>query len=207
VERALRRKLRVRRHGIEPAAGKDRVLTALLHNLHLAAPAQRGARRAICRSFDPGGEGRARRRGRAPRSAGPARLSFPAQPRPPAGAVAGVPAEHEPASPASARRSATRPQGLLGRQLVDTTTVDVEINRFTPASGCSICPCSNRASRSGRPAMLAVIAPILGSRSHSFTAPLYPPDVWMYQSRRPTTTDETPRRRVPATPWPNPRPW
>jgi hypothetical protein len=123
AERALRRKLRVAVTGLS-RAGKTVFLTALLHNLHLAARLKEGQSGHLP-FFDPVAKGTLEDVTLRPLEDLPAfpflpnldRLLEPSPDFPPS--TTGL----------SAFGAALRyrPQGLLGRQLVDTTTVEVEI--------------------------------------------------------------------------------
>ena len=123
AERALRRKLRVAVTGLS-RAGKTVFLTALLHNLHLAARLKEGQTGHLP-FFDPVAKGRLEDVTLRPLADLPAfpflpnldRLLDPAPDFPPS--TTGL------SGFGAALRY--RPRGLLGRQLVDTTTVEVEI--------------------------------------------------------------------------------
>jgi len=123
AERALRRRLRVAVTGLS-RAGKTVFLTALLHNLHLAARLKEGQSGHLP-FFDPVAKGTLEDVTLRPLEDLPAfpflpnldRLLEPSPDFPPS--TTGL----------SAFGAALRyrPQGLLGRQLVDTTTVEIEI--------------------------------------------------------------------------------
>jgi predicted YcjX-like family ATPase len=123
AERALRRKLRVAVTGLS-RAGKTVFLTALLHNLHLAARLKEGQTGHLP-FFDPVAKGTlddVTLRPLADMAAFPFlpnldRLLDPSPEFPPS--TTGL------SGFGSALRY--RPQGIIGRQLVDTTTVEVEI--------------------------------------------------------------------------------
>jgi predicted YcjX-like family ATPase len=123
AERALRRKLRVAVTGLS-RAGKTVFLTALLHNLHLAARLKEGQTGHLP-FFDPAAKGSLEDVTLRPLEDLPAfpflpsldRLLEPAPDFPPS--TTGL------SGFGAALRY--RPQGLIGRQLVDTTTVEVEI--------------------------------------------------------------------------------
>jgi len=123
AERALRRKLRVAVTGLS-RAGKTVFLTALLHNLHLAARLKEGQTGHLP-FFDPVAKGTLEDVTLRPLDDLPAfpflpnldRLLDPSPDFPPS--TTGL------SGFGAALRY--RPQGLLGRQLVDTTTVEVEI--------------------------------------------------------------------------------
>jgi predicted YcjX-like family ATPase len=123
AERALRRKLRVAVTGLS-RAGKTVFLTALLHNLHLAARLKEGQTGHLP-FFDPVAKGRLEDVTLRPLADLPAfpflpnldRLLDPAPDFPPS--TTGL------SGFGAALRY--RPRVLLGRQLVDTTTVEVEI--------------------------------------------------------------------------------
>lgn len=123
AERALRRKLRVAVTGLS-RAGKTVFLTALLHNLHLAARLKEGQTGHLP-FFDPVAKGGLEDVTLRPLADLPAFPFLPnldrlLEPSP----------EFPPSTTGLSGFGAAlryRPQGLLGRQLVDTTTVDVEI--------------------------------------------------------------------------------
>jgi predicted YcjX-like family ATPase len=123
AERALRRKLRVAVTGLS-RAGKTVFLTALLHNLHLAARLKEGQTGHLP-FFDPVAKDTLEDVTLRPLADLPAfpflpnldRLLEPSPDFPPS--TTGL------SGFGAALRY--RPQGLLGRQLVDTTTVEVEI--------------------------------------------------------------------------------
>jgi predicted YcjX-like family ATPase len=123
AERALRRKLRVAVTGLS-RAGKTVFLTALLHNLHLAARLKEGQTGHLP-FFDPVAKGTlddVTLRPLADMAAFPFlpnldRLLDPSPEFPPS--TTGL------SGFGAALRY--RPQGVIGRQLVDTTTVEVEI--------------------------------------------------------------------------------
>jgi uncharacterized protein len=123
AERALRRKLRVAVTGLS-RAGKTVFLTALLHNLHLAARLKEGQTGHLP-FFDPVAKGTLEDVTLRPLDDLPAfpflpnldRLLDPSPDFPPS--TTGL------SGFGAALRY--RPQGLIGRQFVDTTTVDVEI--------------------------------------------------------------------------------
>jgi len=123
AERALRRKLRVAVTGLS-RAGKTVFLTALLHNLHLAARLKEGQTGHLP-FFDPVAKGGLEDVTLRPLADLPAFPFLPNLDRL---------LEPSPAFPPSTTGLSGfgaalryRPQGLLGRQLVDTTTVEVEI--------------------------------------------------------------------------------
>jgi len=123
AERALRRKLRVAVTGLS-RAGKTVFLTALLHNLHLAARLREGQTGHLP-FFDPVAKGTLEDVTLRPLEDLPAfpflpnldRLLDPSPDFPPS--TTGL------SGFGAALRY--RPQGMIGRQLVDTTTVEVEI--------------------------------------------------------------------------------
>lgn len=123
AERALRRRLRVAVTGLS-RAGKTVFLTALLHNLHLAARLKEGQTGHLP-FFEPVAKGALDDVTLRPLGDLPAfpflpnldRLLEPAPEFPPS--TSGL------SSFGAALRY--RPQGVIGRQLVDTTTVEIEI--------------------------------------------------------------------------------
>ena len=123
AERALRRKLRVAVTGLS-RAGKTVFLTALLHNLHLAARLKEGQTGHLP-FFEPVAKGALEDVTLRPLADLPAFPFLPNLDRL---------LDHAPDFPPSTTGLSAfgvelryRPQGLLGRQLVDTTTVEVEI--------------------------------------------------------------------------------
>jgi len=123
AERALRRRLRVAVTGLS-RAGKTVLLTALLHNLHLAARLKEGQTGHLP-FFDPVAKGMIEDVALRPLADLPAfpflpnldRLLDPSPAFPPS--TAGL------SGFGAALRY--RPRGVIGRQLVDATTVEVEI--------------------------------------------------------------------------------
>jgi predicted YcjX-like family ATPase len=123
AERALRRKLRVAVTGLS-RAGKTVFLTALLHNLHLAARLKEGQTGHLP-FFDPVAKGTLEDVTLRPLADLPAFPFLPnldrlLEPSP----------EFPPSTTGLSGFGAAlryRPRGLLGRRLVDTTTVEVEI--------------------------------------------------------------------------------
>jgi len=123
AERALRRKLRVAVTGLSHA-GKTVFLTALLHNLHLAARLKEGQTGHLP-FFDPVAKGALEDVMLRPLADLPAFPFLPNLDR----LLDPLP-EFPPSTTGLSGFGAAlryRPQGLLGRQLVDTTTVEVEI--------------------------------------------------------------------------------
>jgi hypothetical protein len=123
AERALRRKLRVAVTGLS-RAGKTVFLTALLHNLHLAARLKEGQTGHLP-FFDPVAKGTLEDVTLRPLADLPAFPFLPNLDR----LLYTVP-DFPPSTTGLSGFGAAlryRPQGLLGRQLVDTTTVEVEI--------------------------------------------------------------------------------
>jgi uncharacterized protein len=123
AERALRRKLRVAVTGLS-RAGKTVFLTALLHNLHLAARLKEGQTGHLP-FFDPVAKGTLEDVTLRPLADLPAFPFLPNLDR-----LLDTAPDFPPSTTGLSGFDAAlryRPQGLLGRQLVDTTTVEVEI--------------------------------------------------------------------------------
>src|SRR5262249_47745833 len=122
-DRALRRKLRIAVTGLS-RAGKTVFLTALLHNLHLAARLKEGQAGHLP-FFDPVAKGSLEDVSLRP-LAGLAAFPF----LPNLDRLLDPSPEFPPSTAGLSGFGAAlryRPQGVLGRQLVDTTAVEIEI--------------------------------------------------------------------------------
>ncbi len=120
---ALRRRLRVAVTGLS-RSGKTVFLTALLHNLHLAARLKEGQTGHLP-FFDPVAKGTLEDVGLWPIDELPAFPFLPNLDR-----LRDTPPEFPPSTTGLSGFGAAlryRPQGFLGRQLVDSTTVEIEI--------------------------------------------------------------------------------
>jgi predicted YcjX-like family ATPase len=123
AERALRRKLRVAVTGLS-RAGKTVFLTALLHNLHLAARLKEGQTGHLP-FFEPVAKGTLEDVTLRPLEDMPAFPFLPNLDR-----LLDPSPEFPPSTTGFSGFGAAlryRPQGVIGRQLVDTTTVEIEI--------------------------------------------------------------------------------